>query len=88
MSRWQLRDTGDLEIYEADGSGYVCGCGPPETITDRDRANMRLVARAPELLDYCREMVAVVEGQPRRDPFIVTEEMKALIAEIDGCGHE
>lgn len=88
---WLL--TGDERmVYALQSAGYrkgieqfenrfdVCVQGPHCDLTEL-RANARLIAAAPELLDCCRRALAAWDGT---GPAIVLDDLRSVIAKAEG----
>lgn len=58
------------EILCIPETGFALECEPFESISDTDRANANLIAAAPDLLEACELLLALVETNESRLGFV------------------
>ena len=84
-SPWSLdeKEPGELWISNVDRSYPVCMVTASGNVTERDKADARLIAAAPDLLAACQEFVRKVEcGEAKSTRSY--EQMKAAISRATG----
>jgi hypothetical protein len=55
-----------------------------QTIQVLPEADAYLIAAAPELHEALLEAIAIIEGRPRRSPYVAVDHWRAVIARAEG----